>query len=157
MVIVHSDGSFAYTPAAHYSGPDSFTFKANDGALDSSPATLSITITSINQITTAGGDAYNTDRNPPLSVSAPGVLANDTDTDGDALSVELVNGPTSGTLTLNPDGSFTFMPQAGFVGLITFTYRVSDGSTYSSPAIVRIIIASIPITGSGLYLPLVTR
>ncbi|MEX0713607.1 MAG: Ig-like domain-containing protein [Pirellulales bacterium] len=71
-------------------------------------------------------------------VSAPGVLANDTDADGDDLEAQLVSGPTRGTLDLNADGSFTYTPGATFEGIDTFTYVATDGVDDSDPATVTI-------------------
>src|SRR5205814_4478457 len=99
-----SDGSFNYAPALNYNGPDSFTYKANDGQADSpTNATVNITVTPVNDPPgTSGGivadDAYTTPEDTRLTVSAPGVLANDTDVDGDPLTAILVNGPAHGTL-----------------------------------------------------------
>ena len=67
-------------------------------------------------------------------MAAPGVLANDTDPDGDPLTAVLVTGPSHGTLTLNANGSFTYTPAANFTGTDSFTYRASDGTLNSSPA-----------------------
>src|SRR5206468_2553181 len=84
-----SDGSFTYTPALNYNGPDSFTYKANDGQADSpTTATVSITVTPVNDPPgTSGGFALSLPDALPiyttLRVTAPGVLANDTDVDGD--------------------------------------------------------------------------
>jgi hypothetical protein len=64
----------------------------------------------------------------PLSVAASGVLGNDSDTDGAALSAALVSGPAHGTLTLEPDGSFRYAPAADYHGPDAFTYRAHDGS-----------------------------
>ncbi|MEX2560843.1 MAG: DUF4214 domain-containing protein, partial [Pirellulales bacterium] len=71
-------------------------------------------------------------------VSAPGVLANDTDADGDDLTAQLVSGPTRGDLTLNANGSFTYAPGASFQGIDTFTYVATDGVDDSDPATVTI-------------------
>ncbi|KKK78234.1 hypothetical protein LCGC14_2845610, partial [marine sediment metagenome] len=74
-------------------------------------------------------DAYGTSVDVTLEVSTgdEGVLANDTDADGDALSAVLVDGPNYGVLTLNGDGTFTYVPNPGFVGVDGFTYRANDG------------------------------
>lgn len=66
-------------------------------------------------------DLYTTSEDTSLMVPAPGVLANDTDSDGDPLTAVLVTGPLHGTLTLNADGSFTYTPSANFNGLDAFT------------------------------------
>ncbi len=73
-----------------------------------------------------------------LSVSAPGVLANDRDPDGDPLTAVLADGPGHGSLTLNFDGSFTYTPAAGFVGTDSFTYRANEGVVESAAATVRL-------------------
>lgn len=76
----------------------------------------------------------------PLSVSAPGVLTDDSDPDGDVISAVLVSGPSNGTLTLNADGSFTYTPNAGFQGKDSFTYNASDGVNDSfRPATVTLV------------------
>jgi hypothetical protein len=68
------------------------------------------------------------------------VLANDTDPDGDPLTAVLVRGPATGTVTLNPHGSFTYTPSAGFTGADTFTYRANDGTADSGVTTVTITV-----------------
>ncbi|HKB14235.1 MAG TPA: MBG domain-containing protein, partial [Vicinamibacterales bacterium] len=75
-----------YTPAAHYNGADGFTFKANDGALDSNVAGVEITVQAVNNAPSAANDSYTTLEDTPLTIAAPGVLANDTDADGATVS-----------------------------------------------------------------------
>src|SRR5213075_2975519 len=99
-----------YVPAANYNGPDSFTYKANDGQADSGVATVSITITSANDAPVAVNDIYTTVEDTTLNIAAAGVLANDSDVDGDTLSAVLASQPTHGSLTLNSNGSFTYLP-----------------------------------------------
>src|SRR5206468_97406 len=104
---LNSNGSFSYVPSANYNGSDSFTYKANDGQADSSIATVNITITGANDAPVALNDSYPTLHDAPPILAVPGVLANDTDVDGDALSALLVSQPTHGSLTLNSNGSFS--------------------------------------------------
>ena len=87
-------------------------------------------------------DAYAVTGGGVLTVPAPGVLANDTDAEGDPLTAELVSGPASGTLVLNPDGSFTYTPGEDTVGPVTFTYRASDGIATSNVATVTITVTA---------------
>jgi hypothetical protein len=98
-----------------------------------------------NEAPVANPDAYSTDEGIPLIVAAPGVLGNDTDAQGDALTAIIAAGPTNGTLTLNPDGSFTYTPNPGFSGTDGFTYRASDGTAQSGVAAVMIsVLATAP-------------
>ncbi|HMC70714.1 MAG TPA: Ig-like domain-containing protein, partial [Mycobacteriales bacterium] len=119
-----------YTPAANYNGPDSFTFKANDGQADSNIAKVSITVNAVNDPPVAADETYNTSENTPLSVAvASGVLKNDTDIDSVGLTAQVVAAPThSASFTLNADGSFAYTPASNFVGTDTFTYKANDGS-----------------------------
>jgi VCBS repeat-containing protein len=137
-----ADGSFAYTPDANYNGPDTFTYRASDGSLDSDLATVTITVTAVNDAPTAAADAYTTDEDTALNVTAPGVLGNDSDPDS-TLTAAVVTGPAHGTLTLNPDGSFTYTPAANFNSTDTFTYRASDGTLTSNPATVTITVTAV--------------
>src|SRR3989449_6071025 len=92
------------------------TYKANDGQADSpTNATVSITVTPVNDPPgTSGGivadDSYSTAEDTTLTVTAPGVLANDTDVDRDPITLILMNSPTHDTLSLISDGSFSYTP-----------------------------------------------
>jgi VCBS repeat-containing protein len=140
---LNANGSFTYTPAANFHGSDSFTYRASDGTLASSQATVTITITATNDGPTATDDAYSTAEDTALTVAAPGVLANDTDPDGDTLSAVAGSGPSHGTLSRNADGSFTYTPAADYTGSDSFTYRASDGQLESSPATVTIAVSAV--------------
>jgi adhesin/invasin len=91
-----------------------------------------------NQPPSAVADHYTVNAGETLSQTAPGVLANDTDPDGGSLTAGLVEQPANGTVTLMPDGSFTYVPTPGFVGPDTFTYQASDGVDASAPVTVTI-------------------
>src|SRR5262249_11337796 len=95
---LNPDGSFAYTPDPLYFGPDSFTYQAFDGTADGSIATVSITVNHVNQAPVAADDAQVVGEGG-FPAAAPGVLANDTDPDGDPLTALLVSGPAHGQLT----------------------------------------------------------
>src|SRR5262249_47289336 len=105
---LNGNGSFTYTPNAHYNGAHSLTYKANDGGLNSNVATVSLTITALHDAPVAGNDPYTAVEDMPLTVWPTGVFFNDGDVDGDALSATLVSGPAHGTLSLNANGSFTY-------------------------------------------------
>src|SRR4029453_2073764 len=137
------DGAFTYTPAANFNGSDSFSYRASDGTAQSDPATVTITVSASNDAPTATDDAYSTGEDTVLTVNAPGVLANDSDADGNQLSAVLGSGPSHGTLTLNPDGSFLYTPTADYNGPDSFTYRASDGTAISNPATVTFTVTAV--------------
>ena len=89
---------------------------------------FTITVMDVNDAPVAVADDYTMGEDTALSVAAPGVLGNDSDVDGDALSAVLASGPSHGTLVLNANGSFTYTPEANYNGSDSFTYKASDGS-----------------------------
>jgi VCBS repeat-containing protein len=152
--VVLVDNVATYTPALNYTGPDSFTFKANDGMLDSNVATVSITVTPVNDAPVAVDDEYTVAEKDTLTIAAPGVLANDVDVDGDALTAILVDDVSDGTLTLNADGSFTYTPDEYFNGTDSFTDLASDGTLESELAEVVITVTPVndwPIANDDFY------
>lgn len=88
-----------------------------------------------NQAPSAMPDNYSTPHDVALTVGAPGVLANDTDPDGDALTAQLVSSTANGTVSLQSDGSFTYTPNAGFTGDDSLSYTASDGSLTSTATV----------------------
>ncbi|MEO5714727.1 MAG: Ig-like domain-containing protein [Luteolibacter sp.] len=142
---LNANGGFTYTPAAGYTGTDSFSYRANDGLLNSTIATVSLTIIPPppNTAPVAAADSYSTSKGTALTVPASGVLTNDTDAESSPLTATLVSGPSSGTLTLNANGGFTYTPTAGFTGSDSFTYRANDGNLDSNTATVTISVSEI--------------
>ena len=135
--------NLTYTPTTGFFGADSFNYVANDGTIDSTEATVTITVNFVNVAPVAADDAYATDEDAVLNVTAPGVLSNDTDADGDPLTAALVVGPADGSLTLNGDGSFDYTPNANYNGPDSFTYLANDGTTDSNVATVSITVNSV--------------
>ncbi len=142
--------SCSYTPASGFSGTDSFTYRASDGALSSNSATVSVAVEQpLNLAPVANDDSYSIDQDAVLNVTAPGVLQNDRDTDGPAaLTATLVANPTSGNLVLGSDGQFRYTSNPGFAGSDTFTYTAFDGYAISNVATVSIrvnpVVANTP-------------
>lgn len=124
------------------------TVSVSDG---SATATASVTLDASipNGAPVAVDDSYAVVEGNVLSAGMggffghPGVLNNDSDPEGDPLSASLESGPMFGTITFNADGSFTYTPNAGFAGVDTFTYRVSDGSS-SAVGVVSIQVIDLP-------------
>ncbi len=136
---IYADGSFTFVPANGYTGTvPTVTYTISDGAeIDTANLTI---IVRDNQPPTLQGDEAITTEGVTINAGAPGVLGNDSDPDGDPLTVVsfTVDGNTysagqtahlaEGDLTLNADGSYTFVPASGYVGLVpTVTYTASDG------------------------------
>lgn len=134
----HSDGSFVYTPNTNFAGTDSFTYEDYDGQAYSNVATVTINV--MDQAPLAAPDQYNLQNDQTLNVSAAsGVLANDSDPDGDPITAVLATGPSHGTLTLHTDGSFVYTPVAHWAGSDSFTYYANDGMMNSNnPATVTL-------------------
>ena len=96
-----------------------------------------------NQPPVAYDDAYSTDEDTTLNVSAPGVLANDQDPDSDPLIIASYTQPTNGSVTLNTGGSLTYKPYADYCGSDNFTYTVSDGNSGTDTATVTITVTCV--------------
>ncbi|HEY7332960.1 MAG TPA: Ig-like domain-containing protein [Candidatus Limnocylindria bacterium] len=137
--VLRADGSYDYLPEADWSGTDTFTYQAGDGTLTSGTATVTIDVAPANDPPTANPDSYNGSEDLVLTVgAAAGVLANDSDIEGDSLSASLASTTSKGLLTLNVDGSFSYLPVLNFSGTDSFTYLVSDGTDTSGPITVTI-------------------
>src|SRR5207302_407115 len=100
-----TNGGFTYTPASNYFGADSFTYQINDGVTNSGTATVNLTITNVIRPPVANNDSYGLNKNSSLTMAAPGVLANDSDLDGNTMAALLVSGPAHGTLRLKANTS----------------------------------------------------
>ncbi|MFO0941496.1 MAG: tandem-95 repeat protein [Pirellulales bacterium] len=142
-LVLNPDGSFSYTPNLNFNGTDSFKYLANDGSANSSVAVVTIQVKPVNDAPTAGNDGYSTKAGTALPIAAPGVLANDSDVDGDAIQAVLATGPSNGTLTLNANGSFNYVPNSGFSGTDSFTYQAKDAVSSSANATVTIIVSPV--------------
>ena len=133
-----------YTPSANYNGADSFKFTVNDGTVDSNVATINITVDAVNDAPVANSDSYNTNEDTTLNVNvAQGVLANDNDVENNTLTAVKVSDPDHGTLTLNSDGSFTYVPAANYNGPDSFTYKANDGAVDGNTATVNITVNAV--------------
>ena len=139
---LNSDGSYTYTHDGGESAADSFTYKANDGRVDSgNVATVTITVNRVNDVPVATDDAYTVGEGRTLTVGAgSGVLANDTDEDRDALKAVLVTNVSHGQLDLADDGSFTYTHGGGPEPSDSFTYMANDGQADSGEATVTITV-----------------
>ena len=129
-----------------YTSPGSYTatLTVTDAVGESAEDSVSVTVSQANRAPVARPDEYSqAGSDTSLVVSAAqGVLANDSDADGDTLSAALISGPASGMLTLDEDGSFSYRANADFVGVDSFSYRAGDGKAQSEAVTVSITVAA---------------
>ena len=152
---LNANGSYTYTPSSNFAGSDFFVYVAT-GPGGTDTARVDITVTPTPDPPVAGDDAYTTDEDTPLSVPAPGVLANDADVDGDLVGVVVASTtqPPNGSVTMQADGSFIYTPNLNFNGTDTFQYQVTDSLGVTDTATVTLTVNPIqdaPIGGPDFY------
>ncbi len=135
-----------YTPTAlNFNGTTSFTYTVSDGNGGQSTARVTITVTPVNDAPVAVNDTATTTAGVPVIIN---VLGNDTDVDGDVLSVANVANVVGGTVTVNANNTVTYAPNAGFSGAGSFTYRASD----PSGALSNVATVSVTVNAVGVDL-----
>ena len=139
----NTDGSFTYVHDGSESTADSFTYKADDGVLESGTATVSIQIESVDDPPVGVADTYTVAEGGVLEVESLGVLANDKDEEYDPLSARLGQGVAHGTLDLHADGSFTYAHDGGESEIDSFTYFANDGAEDSLETAVTISVTPV--------------
>lgn len=138
-VTIASDGkSITYTPAANFSGSDRFVYTNSDGKGYTASATVNVKVTPGTPIAT--DDNATTSQGVPVEIS---VLDNDSDPEGNPLSVVAVSVPGRGTAVLDKGGIITYTPSSGFYGLDTFGYTISDGQGHTATAFVDVLVSSV--------------
>jgi len=129
-------------PFNPYTSPNFIFFGDNT---DQGNANFTISNISVNALPVAKPENYQTPANTPLNIlAANGVLANDTDADGDPLTAILVTPPSLGNVVLNSNGSFTYTPNAGVNAADSFQYRVNDGTANSRDVVTASITVGNP-------------
>jgi len=161
LLTLNTNGTLTYNPNGQFEAlkngeitTDSFTYTLSDGNGGTDTATVTATITGVNDAPVANPDSYILDEDNTLTINTPGVKGNDTDAENDSLTVNLVSTVAKGILTLNPEGSFNYTPNTGFVGTDSFTYQVNDGLADSNITTVTLTVNPIndaPVANPDSY------
>ena len=138
-------GVITYTPTVGYSGQDIFTYTVSDGHGGTATGTVTVTVSStpVNRAPVAVGDAASVPQNTSKVIS---VLANDTDPDGDSLTVTTATPAAHGTVAVNVNGTVTYTPVAGYVGQDVFTYTVRDAGGLTAVGTVTMTVTATVVT-----------
>jgi large repetitive protein len=138
-VTINPDGTITFTPNANFNGPTTITYTISDGQGGTATATVTLNVTPVNDPPLARPDTATGTEDTPLRISP---LINDSDVDGNPLTITTASSP-NGTVTINPDGTITFVPAADFNGPTTITYTISDGNGGFSTATINVTIAAV--------------
>ena len=137
-----TNGQLVFTPDANYNGPANFSYTISDGVA-SSTASITGTVAAVNDAPVAVDDSLVASEDTAVTYSATDLLGNDSDVDGDTLTIASVTSGTGGTAVLNADGTVTFTPNANFNGVADFSYTVTDGTLISNTATVTVNVAAV--------------
>lgn len=142
-VTVNADGTLTYTPDADWNGADEITYGISDGQGGTATTTVAVTVHPVNDAPEANNDLAATPLNTPVTI-AP--LLNDTDVDGDALTITGTPQSADGTVEVHADGTITFTPNTGFNGVAVIDYQITDGNGGTDTAQIHVSVGD---GGSG--------
>ncbi len=147
-MVVEADGTVTYTPDPDFNGVDTFTYDVcdPDGLCDT--ATVTVTVNSVNDAPVANDDTATTDEDTAVDID---VLANDSDIDGDPLTIDSVTQPANGTVVIDDGGTpadpnddtVTYTPDPDFNGTDTFTYTICDPTPLCDTATVTVTVDAV--------------
>ncbi|MEM7133310.1 MAG: Ig-like domain-containing protein [Chloroflexota bacterium] len=142
-----ADSTLHYTPTANVNGIETITYTISDGSI-SATAAITITIQSVNDAPLAVGDVASLVQDTSVTID---LLTNDSDIEGDSLSVTSISQPGNGTNARNADETVTYTPTVGFVGEDSFTYTVEDGNGGGATATVTVTVLPFHLDVCPLY------
>ncbi|MEQ8320498.1 MAG: tandem-95 repeat protein, partial [Rhodospirillales bacterium] len=137
-VVINADGTYTYTPDADFNGTDSFTYTVSDPDGNTGTATVTVDVVAVNDAPVAAGTAFSVQEDSSIAGTLSAV-----DVDGDNLNFSLTTQPSNGTVTLNADGSYVYVPDADFHGDDSFSYTVSDGNGGTDAETVSITVTPV--------------
>src|SRR5262249_42049410 len=145
-----SNGNIVFTPATNYNGPATFTYTTSDGHGGTTTGTVTVNVAAVNDAPVAVNDTVSATEDTPLVLTPATLLGNDSDVDGNALTILSVQGATHGTGGLST-GTVVSTPAANYNGPASFTYTVSDGQGGTATATVNVNVAAVndaPVAGN---------
>jgi hypothetical protein len=142
-VTMNPDGTFSYVPERGFVGEDTFTYSVTDGQIDAEPVSATVTITLTNHPPVTTADEVATRRGVPTRIN---VLANDSDIDGNSLTIVSLNYSGNGTIKINSDNTITYTSPESFVGKESFTYLATDGEIGGTPVEGTATVVVAPLT-----------
>ncbi|HET7702552.1 MAG TPA: Ig-like domain-containing protein [Candidatus Limnocylindrales bacterium] len=137
---INPNGTIHYVPDANYAGDDDFSYTVSDGRGGTDTAPVKVRVAAVPDAPSAADDAATTPEDTPIDVA---VLANDSDADGDPITVSAVGAAIKGTPAINPDGSVRFTPAVNAVGDASFEYTISDGNGGTDTA--SVVVSLTPV------------
>lgn len=142
-VVLNNDSTVTFTPAPSFNGDANFTYTLDDGNGGQNTVAVSIDVTPVNNAPVGNTDFSTTPEDTLLTLKPIELLENDTDLDGDTMSVISVQDANSGTVALNDDGTVAFTPSANFNGIASFSYTLSDSDGSTNVATVEIDVTPV--------------
>jgi hypothetical protein len=143
-LLINVDGSYTFTPLTDYNGTvPVVTYTMTDGS-NNDTSTLSISVTPVNDAPTAVADTATTATDTPVTINASTLIINDSDSDGDPLTLFSVQDATHGTVSLN-GSDVVFTPTAGYFGAASFNYTISDGHGGMATTKVDLTVNAAPV------------
>jgi hypothetical protein len=133
-----SGSTATYEPTQDWNGTDTFTYKANDGTADSNTATVTVTVTAVNDVPVASAVSASTNED-----TAKAITLSATDVEGSSLTYSIVSNPSNGSLGSVSGTGVTYTPSANWNGTDTFTYKANDGTADSNTATVTVTVAAV--------------
>ncbi|MEX0312448.1 MAG: beta strand repeat-containing protein, partial [Tateyamaria sp.] len=130
--IVQTGQTITYVPDADFNGTDSFSYTREDGLGGTTTATVTVSVTAVNDAPVANADSVTVAEDGSLTFDPRG---NDSDPEATALSVTALGTPAHGSAQINADGTVTYVPDANYFGSDSFTYTVSDGELTATATI----------------------
>jgi VCBS repeat-containing protein len=140
VVVLDSEGDFTYTPSTNFSGTDAFTYRASDGQADSTNTVVTISVAAVNDAPVAVNDIASTPQNTVVAIN---VITNDSDPDGNPLSVVAFTQPAHGTVLMTGAGVIAYSPFNGYLGADSFSYTITDGLGGTNSAMLDVTITAV--------------